>query len=293
MKVFPLYLLATTALGLSLTSCDSSTAKKEASQTSDAAAPADAGAATATSAAGSTTASSKTATTAPAEAKTSNVALPAGLKVGRWQTFLMAPRYAVHFVFEVTVENNKAIVYLVNDGPGGQQRLRCDQVRPVGDSAIISLPGTAATLVVRADGVDHLAGAWVKPDGKTAARTTLSAVYGERSPLRPDTATPDFAGTWRATFNGSSGKTHPATVVFTQQGAKVSGSLVGPDGSYRYLSGAALADGMGISGFDGRNGILLQAQKLPNGTLKGDFYSATAIHETWTAVPALPASASK
>ena len=291
MKAFPLYLLATTALGLSLASCDSATSKKEASQASDSAtpdlaAPTDAGAAPATSAASSASTTPESSTTAPAAAKASGVALPAGLKTGRWQAFLMAPRHAVHFVFEVAVEHNKAIVYLLNDGPDGQQRLRCDQVRPIGDSAIISLPGTAATLVVRANGVDHLAGAWVKPDGKTAARTTLSAVYGERSPLRPDAATPNFAGTWRATFKGSSGKTHPATVVFAQQGAKVSGSLAGPGGNYRYLSGAALADGMGVSSFDGRNGILLQAQKLPNGTLKGDFYAIPAIHETWTAVPA-------
>jgi hypothetical protein len=282
MKAFSPYLLATAVLGLSLTGCDSSTLKKEAAQTA-------ADAANATDTAAATPADSTPATTADAganAAKASDMALPAGLKAGRWQAFLLLPKHAVHFVFEVAVEDNKAIGYLVNEGPEGPERLRCTPVRPLGDSAIISLPGTDATLVVRANGTDHLGGAWVQPGGKKPTRTTFSAVYGERSPLRPDAATPNFAGSWRATFKSSTGKAYPATVVFEQQGAKLTAALAGPGGSYRYLSGAALPDGMGVSSFDGRNGILLQAQKLPNGTLKGEFYSGKSVHETWTAVPA-------
>lgn len=287
MKALPLYLLATTALGLSLTGCDTPNTKKEAAQTSDTAAPTETSATTSAdgSSPAATTAATPTAT-APAAAQSSAVALPAGLKTGRWQGFLMAKNHAVHFGFDVAVENNKAVAYLINQGPEGQERLRCDTVRPIGDSAIISLPGTDATLVVRANGTDHLAGAWVKPDGKKAARTAFSAVYGEQSPLRPDAATPNFAGTWRATFKSSQGKTRPATLVFAQQGPKLTGSLAGPGGNYRYLSGAALSGGMGISSFDGRTGVLLQAKKLPNGTLQGSFYANTPTPETWTAVPA-------
>ena len=217
--------------------------------------------------------------------------MPAGLKVGRWQAFLLAQQHAVHFVFEVAVEDNKAVGYLVNEGPNGQQRLRCANVRPLGDSAIISLPGTDAALVVRANGADHLTGAWVKPDGKKPSRVALSAVYGELSPLRPDAATPGFAGTWRATLVGSNGEAHPAVLVFEQKGARLLGSLAGPGDTFGYLSGAVLPEGMGISSFDGRNSILLQAKKLPNGTLKGDFYSGKSRHETWTAVPAPQAGA--
>ena len=292
MKAFPPYLLAATGLAFSLSGCDPTTSKKEAAQAQKPVTTTDAGAAPAASSEG--TAPAATTTTAnpnPTSATPSAraVALPAGLKTGRWQGFLLAKNHAVHFVLEVAVEDNKAVGYLVNEGHNGQQRLRCGTVRPLGDSAIISLPGTAATLVVRANGTDHLAGAWVNPDEKKAARTAFSAIYGEQSPLRSDAATPSFAGTWRATFKGSGGRTRPATVVFEQQGAKLLGSLAGPGGSYGYLSGAALADGMGISSFDGRTSILLQAQKLPDGTLKGHFYFGKAGHEAWTAVPALPA----
>ena len=289
MKAFPPYLLATAALGLSLTGCDPTTSKKEATQTDKPAAPTAAGATPVAGpsgtapAAATTTANPNTTSATPG---TSPVVLPAGLKAGRWQAFLLAKNHAVHFVFEVAVEDNKAVGYLINEGPDGQERLRCDTMRPIGDSAIISLPGAAATLVVRANGTDHLAGAWVDAGSKKPARMAFSAIYGEQSPLRPDAATPSFAGPWRATFKGSGGKTRPATVVFAQQGAKLTGSLTGAGGNFRHLSGAALMGGMGISSFDGRNGLLLQAQKLPNGTLKGDFYSGRSTHETWTAVPA-------
>ena len=289
MKALSLHLVATAALGLSLTGCDTTTAKKEAAQAGQPAA--DAGAAPATSADGAAPAPPNPAASAtPAAAKAREVVLPAGLKVGRWQGFLMGKNHAVHFVFEVAVEANKTVGYLINDGPAGQQRMRCGTVRAVGDSTIISLPQPAGTLVVRANGTDHLAGSWIQPDQKKPARTALSAIYGERSQLRPDASTPSFAGTWRATFKSGNGKAHPATVVFKQEGAKLFGSLAGPDGSYQYLSGAALSGGMGVSSFDGRHGVLLQAQKLPDGSLKGDFYPSSSTHETWTAVLAPQAS---
>ena len=283
MKVFSLPLLA--AAALALTGCDTTTTKKEAAQTSEAPNPANADAPAADAASGSAS-TPATENAAPTAAQASDVALPAGLKLGRWQGYLMAKNHAVHFGFEVALEENKAIAYLVNEGPAGPHRLRCDTVRPIGDSAIISLPGTAATLVVRANGTDHLAGAWVQPNGKKAVRTAFSAVYGERSPLISNANTPAVAGTWRATFKKATGKTYPATLVLAQNGAVLTGSLAGPGGNFSHLSGAALPTGMGISSFDGRAGVLLQAQKLPNGTLKGSFYAGQAELETWTAVPA-------
>ncbi|GAA4053753.1 hypothetical protein GCM10022409_45940 [Hymenobacter glaciei] len=284
MKASPLYLFA--ALGLSLASCDPSSSKKGVVQNSNTATT-DTGSGPAAAGAGAgSSAATKTTATAPAATKVSNVALPAGLKVGRWQAFLLTQQHAVHFVFEVVVEDNKAVAYLVNEGPQGQERLRCDKVRAIGDSATISLPGTDATLTVHANGDEHLAGAWAMPNGKTSTRIAFSALYGELSPLRLDATTPNFAGTWRVTFKDGSGKTHAATLVCEQKGAKLFGSLDAPGSSYRYLSGAALASGLGLSSFDGRTGVLLQAQKLANGTLRGNFYSGKSRHETWTAVPA-------
>ena len=264
MKSTPVYLLATATLGLSLASCDSSSSssKKEASET-----PA--------------TAATEAATAAGA----SSVALPAGLKVGHWEGFINAQQKAIHFVFEVAVENNKPVVYLINKGLNGGERLRCDDVRAAGDSAVIRLHAFDAALVVRANGTDNLAGTWVKYDAKKPYRVPMTAVFGPRTEPRVQAGTPDFAGTWRTTFREEGGKTYPAVGIFQQQGAAIRGTFLTSTGDYRYLSGFALAEGgMGVSTFDGNHGFLFQAKKLPNGTLSGDFYSGKSGHETWTAV---------
>ena len=267
MKSTPIYLLATTALGLSLASCDSSSSssKEKTAETP--------------------TNTTTVATAAAATAGARSVALPAGLKVGHWEGFLNAQKKAIHFIFEVAVENNKPVVYLINKGLNGEERLRCDDVRATGDSAIIRLHAFDAALVVHANGTDNLAGTWVKYDAKEPYRVPMTAVFGPHTEPRVQVGTPDFTGTWRTTFQEKSGKTYPAVGIFQQQGVAIRGTFLTSTGDYRYLSGFALADsGMGISTFDGNHGFLFQAKKLSDGTLKGDFYSGRSGHETWTAV---------
>ena len=243
---------AAAAVGLGLLAgCDSSTSKKE---------------------------------TADARAAGAPAALPGGLKAGHWEGFLTTQKHAVHFVFEVAVEQGKPVVYLVNQGLNGQERLRCDSIAGAGDSATIRLHAFDAALVVRPEGVDKLTGTWVKYDGKTPYRVPLVALRGEHTQPFVTNKTPNFAGTWRATFRGDDGQPYPAVGVIEQQGAALTGTFLTPTGDYRYLSGFALPEGMGLSTFDGNHGFLFQATKQRNGTLKGDFYSGKAGHETWTAV---------
>ena len=249
MTTFSFRLLATAAAGLSLlASCDSSSPKKDPAET--AAAP----------------------------------ALPAGLKAGHWQGFVRTQNKAINFAFDVAVEQGKPVVYLVNKGLDGEERLRCDEISAAGDSTTIRLHVFDAALVLRPDGENKLTGTWVKYDAPAPYRVPVVALFGER-PLPPaSAATPDYTGTWRVTFKEDDGKTYPAVGVFRQQGAALTGTFLTTTGDYRYLSGAVLPEGMGISTFDGNHGYLFQATKQPNGTLKGDFYSGKAGHETWTAV---------
>ncbi|MFC7669675.1 peroxiredoxin family protein [Hymenobacter humi] len=110
------------------------------------------------------------------------------------------------------------------------------------------------------------------------------ATFGQRSLPTAGPQTPDYTGTWRVTFREDDGNTYPAVGVFKQQGAALTGTFLTTTGDYRYLSGAVLPEGMGLSTFDGNHGYLFQAAKQPNGTLKGEFYSGKSGHETWTAV---------
>ncbi|MBF9239364.1 TlpA family protein disulfide reductase [Hymenobacter sp. BT683] len=252
MTTFSLRLLATAAAGLSLlASCDSSSTKKETADTS---------------------------------ATDASVALPAGLKAGHWQGFVRTQNKAIGFEFDVAVEQGKPVVYLINKGLDGQERLRCNDISAAGDSATIRLHVFDAALVVRADGENKLTGTWVKYDAPASYRVPLVALYGEKPQPAATANTPDFNGTWRVTFKEDDGKTYPAVGVFKQQGAAITGTFLTTTGDYRYLSGAVLPTGMGMSTFDGNHAFLFQAAKQPDGTLKGDFYSGKAGHETWTAV---------
>ena len=251
MTTFSLRLLATATAGLSLMAgCDSSSTKKETAGTN----------------AGG------------------NLALPAGLKAGHWQGSVRAQNKSIGFEFDVAVEQGKPVVYLVNKGLDGQERLRCDDISTAGDSTTIRLHVFDAALVMRPDGPDKLKGTWVKYDAPAPYRVPVVAVQGERAVPAAAPNTPDFTGTWRVTFKEDEGKTYPAVGVFKQQGAAITGTFLTTTGDYRYLSGAVLPTGLGMSTFDGNHGFLFQAAKQPDGSLKGDFYSGKAGHETWTAV---------
>ncbi|MCC3152150.1 TlpA disulfide reductase family protein [Hymenobacter sp. BT770] len=252
MTTTSLRVLAAATAGLSLlASCDSSSSKKESTDT---------------------------------RAADASAASPAGLAPGHWDGWVRAQNKAIHFEFDVAVENGKPVVYLINKGLGGAERLRCDEITSAGDSTTIRLHVFDAALVMRPDGADKLAGTWVKYDAKTPYRVPVVALHGQRPMPVAQPNTPNYTGTWRATFTEADGNTYPAVGIFKQDGGAITGTFLTTTGDYRYLSGAVLPSGLGLSTFDGNHGFLFQATKQPNGTLKGDFYSGKAGHETWTAV---------
>jgi len=230
---------------------------------------------------GLTACSSNTSTSS--ETSASTAASPPVLTPGPWRGVLAAQGQEIPFLFEVKTEAGKPVVYLVNKGLNGEERLRCEEISSAGDSTTIRLHAFDAALVVRPDGPDKLKGAWVKYDAKTPYRVPLTATAGPQP--QPEAGTTDLSGTWRATFTGDDGKSYPAVGIFKQQGAALTGTFLTTTGDYRYLAGTALPTGLRLTTFDGNHGFLFQAQQLPNGTLKGDFYSGKAGHETFTAVP--------
>ncbi|MET4076288.1 TlpA disulfide reductase family protein [Hymenobacter sp. UYCo722] len=261
MNVFSPYLLATAALALGLAGCSSPS-----------------------------TSSSETA---------AGGAAPPVLVPGPWRGVLATQGQEIPFLFEVKTEAGKPVVYLLNPGLSGEERLRCDDIKSAGDSTTIRLHAFDAALVVRADGADKLKGIWVKYDSKTPYRVPLTATAGAQE-LFPATKSAekmgDFGGTWRATFRDDKGASYPATGVFAQAGSRLTGTFLTTTGDYRYLSGQVSGQKMSLSTFDGSHAFLFKAQNGPPepiditkeyapNTLFGDFYSGIAGHETWTAVP--------
>ena len=127
MKSTSAYLLATAALGLGLAGCSSPS-------------------------------------TPASETAAGGATVPPVLTPGPWRGALAAQGQEIPFLFEVKTEADKPVVYLINQGLNGEERLRCDDIKSAGDSTTIRLHAFDAALVVRADGAGKLKGSWVTPE---------------------------------------------------------------------------------------------------------------------------------
>jgi thiol-disulfide isomerase/thioredoxin len=229
-------------------------------------------------------------TTTSGAVEASATSAAALLTPGPWRGELATQGQKIPFLFEVKTEGGKTIVYLINKGLNGEERLRCDEISAAGDSATIRLHVFDAALVVRADGKDKLKGTWVKYDSKTPYRVPLTATGGSQLyPLREEDGFGKLSGTWRTEFTGDDNKPYPAVGIFQKVNPKnpdsgmLAGTFLTTTGDYRYLSGHNVGDKLELSTFDGSHAFLFTAAKQADGTLKGDFYSGKGGHETWTA----------
>jgi thiol-disulfide isomerase/thioredoxin len=232
--------------------------------------------------------------------ETAGTSAAALLTPGPWRGELAIQGQKLPFLFEVKTEGGKPVVYLINKGLNGEERLRCDEISAAGDSATIKLHVFDAALVVRADGKDKLKGTWVKYDAKTPYRVPLVALHN------PNDVLFDSEGTkvtvlyndlmqpqnYRTEFADETGQKYQAVGVIKQQKEPntIVGTFLTTTGDYRYLAGnSAFRQGkqhLMLSTFDGSHAFLFDAvpnEKLGVKLLKGDFYSGKSGHETWTA----------
>lgn len=225
------------------------------------------------------------------------------LTPGPWRGVLATQGQEIPFLFEVKTEAGKPVVYLINKGLKGEERLRCEDIKSAGDSTTIRMHAFDAALVVRADGKDKLKGTWVKYDSKTPYRVPFTAIAGDQSLFLEDDGSagkflPVFhesmlkGATYKTDFTAAEGTTYPAIGIFKYalSSNALSGTFLTTTGDYRYLSGnMALRNKtqhLLLSTFDGSHAFLfdgIYGEKADASTLKGDFYSGKSGHETWTA----------
>ena len=263
MKAFSLPLLAAATAGLSLLGCDSKPTSE-------------------TAAAGDTA-------TAPV------------LTPGPWRGMLAVQGQEIPFLFEVKTEAGQPVVYLINKGLNGEERLRCEDIKSAGDSTTIRLHSFDAALVVRAAGKDKLKGVWVKYDAKTPYRVPLTASVVTGATLFQNESKAELqlpalhqAKTFRTEFKDQEGVSYPAVGILRKEkeSDRIYGSFLTTTGDYRYLSGNIVKrqtgeDYVKLSTFDGSHAFLFSAKiegSSDNPSFKGDFYSGKSGHETFTAV---------
>ncbi|GAC1601621.1 MAG: hypothetical protein NVS3B25_29570 [Hymenobacter sp.] len=219
------------------------------------------------------------------------------LTPGAWSGVLATQGQEIPFLFEVKTEAGQPVVYLINKGLNGEERLRCEDIKSAGDSTTIRLHAFDAALVMRADGQGKLKGTWVKYDAKTPYRVPVTATTdnGNHPPAASREKPQPYTGKWQVTFKGDDGKTYPAVGIFKQDSTQIRGTFLTNTGDYRYLAGHVDGTTIHLSTFDGNHGFLFigvaprtksrsgEPGSIITGGIKGDFYSGKSGHETWSA----------
>jgi thiol-disulfide isomerase/thioredoxin len=159
-----------------------------------------------------------------------------------------------------------------------------DEVTIAGGHLDIRMPGYENRLIADAKG-DQLVGEVVlSKSGAKQQHIALHAQLGSGYRFFETPAGPgaDVAGRWAVTFTDEAGKTELAVGEFSQAHDVVSGTFLAQTGDHRYLEGQVKGNELFLSTFDGAHAFLYKANLAADGTLNGDFWVGTAVHERWT-----------
>ncbi|HEX9794805.1 MAG TPA: TlpA disulfide reductase family protein [Planctomycetota bacterium] len=203
-------------------------------------------------------------------------------EAGRWRAWLESPGGELPFGLDLALVEAKWIATVVN----GEERLPARATLAAGRLRIDFLPYDSWADCAILAGGRRLEGTWTKRRGEGVAstlpfRATLGAAprFARRGAASGSAELPD--GRWAAQFSSSG---DPALAIFrTRPDGSLFGTFLTTTGDYRFLAGRADEDGLRLSCFDGAHAFLFTAGWTAAGGLAGDFWSADAWHETWTA----------
>jgi thiol-disulfide isomerase/thioredoxin len=212
---------------------------------------------------------------------------PAPLALGSWWAWLESPGGKLPFglVFE---DAGGLGAKLVN----GAEEIAVTRVERSGDTLVLTLDPYDSSIQAGLDATGRrLSGEWVRRRGPEEwTRMRFAAEAAARGARRPTNLAfefddgaelVDFAGRWAVQFEHAE---HQAVGIFEWgPGAELRGTFLTTLGDYRYLAGTHRGKGLELACFDGAHAFLFTAQLLADGSLKGEFYSRDAWHETFTA----------
>lgn len=167
-------------------------------------------------------------------------------------------------------------LYLEN----AEEKLRVDEVHLKGDSVRIPMHIFDTEIVAKNEG-DRWVGYW-KKNYEEDYQLSFEAQLGDdyRFVATTTEVSVEVDGKWAVQFADDS---LASIGIFKQQGNQVTGSFLTSTGDYRFLEGNIVNNELMLSTFDGEHAFLFEAKMQDNGSLKGDFWSGSHYHTTWTA----------
>lgn len=196
---------------------------------------------------------------------------------GTYRAALALPGGEAPFGLELAKENERFVLYLVND----TERTRVDNVQLVDRELRAVFPGYENTLRARMYR-DRLEGdvTLIKAGGKEQV-IPFAARRGEAHRFYKDAHTDnaDLAGTWEVTLT-SEGKATPAVAVFEQEHDRITGTVMTPTGDHRFLEGQVRGEEAQLATFAGGLAYLYKLKMKDSGELEGDVWQGLASHST-------------
>ena len=209
---------------------------------------------------------------------------------GIWDAWLDSPGGKLQFVMNCAADSQCLRFAIWN----GADRVVLPEAVRTENQLVLAWPLYDASIKCALDPTTFaLDGVWSKRTGPERWSTLPfhATLIGPMSIAMGRVATP-FAGRWRTQFSSSS---TPAIAVFGGDGSRMYGCKSFPDfeatflttlGDFRFLTGhlGPSKQEFSLATFDGAHAFLFKAALQSDGSLKGDFWSGDAWHETWTAV---------
>ena len=205
------------------------------------------------------------------------------LSSGNWRATLELQGQILPFTFDLKEVSNTASdtslryeLYLEN----AEEKLRVDEVYLEGDSVRIPMHIFDTEIVAKNEG-DRWVGYW-KKNYEEDYQLSFEAQPGKDYRFVPTAAeaTAEVGGKWAVQFDDDS---LASVGIFKQQGNRVTGSFLTATGDYRFLEGNMVNEELMLSTFDGEHAFLFKATMQDDGSLKGNFWSGSHYHTTWTA----------
>ncbi len=210
---------------------------------------------------------------------------PPALKTGAWRAWLESPGGELPFGLVLVQEGETWKAFIVNV----LESIPVPRVAFSDDELVLDIDyyDSRITAKPNADGTE-LTGEWkktTKGGGKATMKFRARAGHARRfapDPQAGEASSADVVeGRWSAKFEKD---LSPAVAVFKKEDSgAITGTFLTPSGDYRYLAGNLDGKRLRLSTFDGAHAFLFDARLQADGTLKGDFWSRDAHHETWIA----------
>jgi peroxiredoxin len=183
--------------------------------------------------------------------------------------------------FNFIVKNNKLDIRIQN----GSEIANLGDAYFRGDSLVIPFELYDSELVGTLKNGKSLTGFWQKKrNGKTLYRIPFQAAAGSKERFRQTIpAKVQVSGKYTADFWSDETNHSPGVMILTQQGSKVTGTVLKTSGDYRFLQGNISGDSLLLSYFDG-SGIMQFRSKLIGKQIEGQFFSGLAGKRNFKAI---------